>query len=325
MVNKTSYFNLKKIIIERIKANGGWVNCHAHIDRAYTLTKDNFRYSSVPYQEKWAIVDELKQQSSVTDIYDHMAQAIETLLAQGVTALGTFIDVDEYIKDRAIQAAIKIREKYKKDISLKYINHVKKGVLEHQARKWFKIGTEFADIVGSMLGTDKGKDSEHLDVVIDTAKRLNKMVHVHVDQSNMAAEKETELLVDKTVKYGMQGKVVAIHSISLGTHPKNYRQIVYQKMKQAGVMVVSSPSAHIDSARSEEMVPKHNSITPVDELVPEGIVVGLGTDNFADITVPFTNGDMWEELKLLMIACRMRNLDTAVDIATINGRRILGL
>lgn len=325
MVNKTGYFNLKNVITKKIKAGGGWVNCHAHIDRAYTITKDNFRYSNAPYQEKWAIVDELKQQSTVTDIYDHMAQAIEILLAQGVTALGTFIDVDEYIKDKAIKAAIKIREKYKSDICIKYINHVKKGVLEFHAREWFEIGAEFADIVGSMLGTDKGKNSEHLDVVINTAKRLNKMVHVHIDQSNTALEKETELLVNKTVEYGMEGKVVAIHGISIAAHPKEYRDKLYAKMKRVNMMIISCPTAWIDSARSEEMLPKHNSVTPADELISAGIVVGIGTDNFADITVPLSEGNMWEELRLLMITCRIKDIETAVNIATNNGRQILGL
>ncbi len=327
MVNKTGYFNLKNIIMERIKAKGGWVNCHAHIDRAYTLTADNFKYTDTVYQDqkKWAIVDELKRTSTALQIYDRMAAAIEDMISQGVTGLTTFIDVDENIKDKSIQAAIKIRGKYGKDLAIKYLNHVKMGVLKPEARKWFEMGAEFADIVGSMLNTDPGQNPQHLDVVMETAKRLNKMVHVHVDQHNTVAEKETELLADKTIEHNMQGKVTAIHSISLAAHPKNYRQMVYQKMKQSGIMVVSCPTSHIDSSRGEELLPKHNSITPVDELIPEGIVVGLGTDNFADITVPFTNGDMWEELKLLMTVCGMRNLDLAVDIATVNGRKIIGI
>lgn len=320
-------FDPKQIILDKIKANGGWVNCHAHIDRAYTLTEDNFKYTDISYQDqkKWAIVDELKRRSTVSQIYDRMAAAIENMLSQGVSALGTFIDVDENIKDKSIQAAIKIREKYYKDLVIKYINHVKMGVLKPEAKRWFELGAEFADIVGSMLNTDPGQNPQHLDTVMETAKRLKKMIHVHVDQSNSVSEKETELLADKTTNFEMQGKVVAIHCISLGTHSKDYRQMVYQKMKQSGIMVVSCPTSHIDSARGEEMMPKHNSVTPVDELTPEGIVVGIGTDNFADITLPFTDGNMWEELKLLMMTCQIRNIETAVNIATINGRKILGL
>lgn len=327
MVSNKGYFNLKNIITEKIKANGGWVNCHAHIDRAYTLTKDNYKYTDLSYQDqkKWAIVDELKKTSTVSQIYDRMATAVENMVSQGVNALGTFIDVDENVKDKVIQAAIKLREKYDKDLTIKYINHAKMGVIKPEARRWFEVGAEFADIVGSMLGTDPGQNSKHLDIVMATAKRFNKMVHAHVDQSNTIMEKETELLADKTAEFGLKGKVTAIHSTSLGAHPKDYRKRVYQKMKQSGIMVVSCPTSHIDSARGEEMMPKHNSITPVDELTSEGIVVGIGTDNFADITLPFTDGDMWEELKLLMMTCQIRDIETAVNIATNNGRQILGL
>ena len=44
------------------------------------------------------------------------------------------------------------------------------------------------------------------------------MVHVHVDQQNLTSEKETELLVNKTIEHDMQGKVVGIHGISIATH-----------------------------------------------------------------------------------------------------------
>lgn len=46
------------------------------------------------------------------------------------------------------------------------------------------------------------------------------MCHVHVDQFNTPKEKETEQLCDKTIEHGMQGQVVAIHGISIGSHLK---------------------------------------------------------------------------------------------------------
>lgn len=63
-------------------------------------------------------------------------------------------------------------------------------------------------------------------------------------------------------------------------------------------MVVACPTGWIDSRRTEEKVPNHNSVTPIDELVPSGVTVALGTDNIADIYKPF-DGDMWTELRIL--------------------------
>ena len=59
------------------------------------------------------------------------------------------------------------------------------------------------------------------------------MVHVHVDQFNMSSEYETEMLALKAIEHGMQGRVVAIHGISIGAHSKMYRQRLYGLLKEA--------------------------------------------------------------------------------------------
>lgn len=320
------YFDVKHFLLQEIQENGGWTNCHAHIDRAYTITKDTYKlYRDMPLAKKWEFVDDVKRNSSVDQIYDRMAKAVEQMIAQAVTTLGTFIDVDDAIEDKAIQAAIKIREQYKNDIAIVYINQVLKGVLEPTAKKWFDVGAGFVDIIGGLPGKDKGREEEHLDVLLSTAKERGKMVHVHVDQLNTAKEKETELLVRKTIEHGMHGKVVGIHGISIAAHPKVYRENLYTLMKQADLMMVSCPTAWIDNARTEELAPTHNAITPVDELVPAGITVGLGVDNISDIYVPHIDGDMWFELRLLLAACRFTDTEQLVNIATTNGRKILGV
>src|SRR6266705_6748146 len=118
MNKKVAYLDLKDEILQKIKEKGGWVNAHAHLDRAYTITEENFRYTKATLQEKWELNNEIKQSSTVEAIYSRMAQGIESMLEQGVSAVGTFIDVDAYIKDKAIKAAQKIREKYKNDLQI---------------------------------------------------------------------------------------------------------------------------------------------------------------------------------------------------------------
>ena len=81
----------------------------------------------------------------------------------------------------------------------------------------------------------------------------------------------------------------------------------------------------IDSNRKEDLMPFHNALTPADEMIPEGITVALGTDNICDYMVPLCEGDLWQELSLLAAGCRFPHLDAMVDIASINGRKVLGL
>ena len=104
-------WDLRSHLLQAIKRQGGWVNAHTHLDRAYTITQANFRLADQHLHQKWKLVDQLKRSSRVDQIYDRMALAIELQLAQGVKVIASFIDVDQVIKDKAIKAAQKVRER----------------------------------------------------------------------------------------------------------------------------------------------------------------------------------------------------------------------
>ncbi len=325
-MSATANFDPKKALLEKIRTQGGWVNAHSHIDRAYILTEENFALSNSSLQQKWALPDQFKAAATVDDIYSNMARAVEMMCAQGVQAVGSFIDVDPVIQDKAIQAAQKVRDNFKNDIQIKFINQVVKGVMDPEAREWFNIGAEFVDIIGGLPEKDEGHEAEHLDILFEAAKKNGgKMMHVHIDQYGMPNQRDTELLAKKTIEHGYQGKVVAVHSLSIAAQPLTYRQELYEQMKAAELMVVVCPLAYIASHRSEELAPIHNSITPVEEMLAAGITVGLGGDNINDIYMPFADGDMWSEMRTLLEACYIRDLDALADIATVNGLKTLGL
>lgn len=317
-------WDLRQLIVSQIQAQGGWVNAHSHLDRAFTINRQNLALANASLQEKWQLVDELKRTSTVDQIYDRMAYALERQQQQGATVVASFIDVDAVIGDKAIQAASKLRQR-NATTQLVFINQALKGVLEPESLRWFLVGAEFADIVGGLPGKDKWFEEEHLDTILSIGKRLQKMVHVHVDQFNTQTENETELLADKTIEHGMQGQVAAIHSISLAAQSVVSRRRIYRKLRQARINMVVCPSAWIDARRSEEMSVTHNSIAPVEELIAAGITTAIGTDNIADIYKPFTDGDLWTELRFLLESCHYYQLDELVKIATTNGRKTLGI
>lgn len=320
---------IRSMIEPVIRRNGGWVNTHAHADRSFTLSPDVLHVrKTCTLQQKWDALDKLKSESTEEDFYRRFCQFFELMISQGVSAVGTFVDIDPQSKDRAIIAGIKAREHYADQLTVKFANQTLKGVIDPVAREWFDIGAKMVDIIGALPKRDEkdyGKGSEALDIILGTAKELGKMVHVHVDQFNESLEYETEELCNKTIEHDMEGRVVAIHGISVAAHSRQYRQRLYSLMKKAGVMMIACPTAWIDTPRSEMIGPVHNSMTPVDELDPAGIVVALGTDNVCDAMVPWNCGDMWHELLTLATGCRYDELERLARIATINGRKVLGL
>lgn len=328
----------KKILMDKINSRGGWINTHAHIDRANTITPANIHiYEGINenlkktgsvenyMQEKWVVNDSIKRNSTVDDYYDRMSEVVEDMIGQGVKALGTNIDIDPVVEDKVMKAASRLRENYGDKIILKFSNQLHYGVLTKETRYWFDKASEFVDIIGGLPEADGDRDAEHIDILMETAKRYNKMVHCHVDQMHKPSQKQTELLVDKTLQYGLEGRVAGVHCISLATQQKDYRQMIYKKMQDADFMVICCSNAWIDTVRNETLMPWHNSTPPVDELLAHGITVGLGTDTIGDVYTPFNDGDMWSELKTTIHACHLSDIDQMADLATTNGQKILGL
>mgnify|MGYP003657744994 FL=1 len=59
-------YNPYEELIEKIKQRGGFVNAHAHFDRAYTVTREDLE--KVVYNhlyDKWFIVDKFKEEATI--------------------------------------------------------------------------------------------------------------------------------------------------------------------------------------------------------------------------------------------------------------------
>jgi cytosine deaminase len=321
----------KEILLDKIKAQGGWANAHTHIDRSYIVNWGNWDKTGDPLHLKWDHPDEFKAKATVDEIVAHMSRVIENQLEQGSQALGSFIDCDSVVQDKNLKAADIVKARYKNDIKLKFIHQPIKGLMDATERKWFEEAATFVDIIGGLperdsklkIGVDR--KAEHLDILFETAKKHSKPLHVHVDQFNDPDQRDTELLIEKTRAHGYAGRVSAIHCISLAAQTKEYRERIYAELVDQDITVIACPTAWIDSRRSETPAPSHNSVTPIDEMIPAGVRVALGTDDIADIYKPFSDGDMWTELRVLLEATHVYDIDQLTELASTNGLRALGL
>jgi len=100
-------WNFKRLLLKEIKKNGGWVNAHVHADRAFTMNPNGleiFRNHSL--EEKWDLVDDVKKNASVDEYYRRFSYAIEVMIEQRVSVIGSFVDVDPICEDRALKGAI---------------------------------------------------------------------------------------------------------------------------------------------------------------------------------------------------------------------------
>lgn len=326
MNNQNAPWNLKAQMLEAIKQNGGWVNCHAHFDKAFYITKEGLDKSMLDMEAKWRMSDDVKRASSQEQIEERIRTALDILVAQGCKLTCSFIDAYSAVGHKAIDAAIKVKQDYKDKITLLTITQPLGGLIDKTERDLYESITAKADIAGGLPSKDRPNDLENLDNLFNIAKNLNKPLHVHIDQENNPEERDTEKLVNATIKHGYEGRVVAVHAISASAQPKEYRTELYKKMADVGMAVAVCPGAALGMRQLDQKQSNvHNSIANVPEMLEAGITVGLGVDNVFDFYQPFIDADMWVEMRMLQEACRYYNFDELVKIATTNGKKLLSI
>ena len=312
-------WNLQRRFLDLVANAGGFACYHAHFDKAYLISMDNLKLGMVDMQKKWALYKYLKENYTFDDLVERITRATQKMVDQGVTYCRTFVDADSTVKLLPIKAVLEVKQQFKNQIQLEVAVQPLQGVLDKESRKYFVKACELADAVGGLPSKDRPTPEKHLDFILDLAKDLKKPLDVHVDQENNPFECETEQLAVKTIEHGMEGRVFAVHAISVAAKDPAEQDRILARVKDAGVSVIVCPSAALSMKQLEARAPLHNSIAPVPKLLEKGIPVYLGVDNIADLFMPLVDGDMWFEARALMEACRFYDVEAVARIAADKG------
>lgn len=329
-------FPFKELFFEEVKKTKGMANCHAHLDRAYTLTPEIWKQASALMEEKWVLNREIKKKHTEESLIERLTFCIEDFIRQGITATRTHVDADSIVGMLVVESAAKVREKYKGKFTLQLVAHPLEGFLNEdrtaeskEKMDLFEKACAICDVVGGLPSRDRNKDGgdrKHADFLISTAKNLGKDIDVHIDQENNPEEKDCEWFLDKIKESKMEGRVTFVHAISVAAQMEEDRKRIYRKMADLGVNVTVCPKAAISMKQhKDKLAPLHNSIAQADEMLAHGINVSLGTDNISDIFVPEDNGDLFEEVLALASAVRFYDIEKLAQMATINGFKTMKL
>ena len=60
-------------------------------------------------------------------------------------------------------------------------------------------------------------------------------------------------------------------------------------------------------------------------MLENDLVVAIGSDNIQDVYKPFSDGNMYTEMKFLLESLHLYDIDALVKIATKNGRLVIGM
>lgn len=323
--NNSAPWDMKNLLLNRIIEYGGFVNCHSHFDKAYLITSKLLPSGHLTLEQKWAFFRKMKKNYSKEDLFKRMSMAADNMISQGVSGALTHVDVDSSVKLMCVEVALEIKKKYKDKLKILIATQALQGILDKKERYWFEKASEMVDVIGGLPSKDWPRYEEHVGVLLNIAKSQRKIVSVHIDQENNPNEKQSELLAKKTIEIGMEGKVLGVHAVSLGAQePKEIKRIA-KLLSKAGVSIATCPGGAISMKMLPYSAPLHNAIAPLVPLLEAGVNVCLGTDNIYDPFMPFADGDMWFETRVLMEANRFYDLEKVAKVASINGKKALHL
>lgn len=308
-------WDMRAEFLQMVANHGGFASYHAHYDKAYLISMDNLRLGQVDMQKKWALYKHLKENYTFEDLVERISRGVRNMVEQGATFCRTLVDADSTVRTLPVEAALEVKKKFKGQIQFEIGVQPLQGVLDEESRKYFIKACEMADLVGGLPSKDRPLPEKHVDIIMSVAKDLNKKLDVHVDQENNPYENETEMLARKTIEHGLEGRVSAIHAISLAAKPAVEQDRIIKLLKDAGVSVICCPSAALSMKQLDMNGPLHNSIAPVPKLLEAGVPVHLGVDNVYDLFMPIVDGDMWFECRVLMESCRFYDIKRVAEIA----------
>jgi cytosine deaminase len=154
-----------------------------------------------------------------------------------------------------------------------------------------------------------------LDALFEIAARRGVSIDIHLHDEGSLGAWQFGLVAQRTIAYGLQGKVALSHADALGTVPDVERHRLVDLLADSGVAIITAAVYDVP-------------VPSVRELAENGVTLACGSDGIRDLWGPYGNGDMIERAMHVAYRNGLRrdeDLELALDCATHNAARLVGL
>ncbi|MDJ0851122.1 MAG: amidohydrolase family protein [Myxococcota bacterium] len=333
-------------ITERAVARGGFVNAHSHLDIAWVASLpitaefareaglgSSYELAQLPLRQKIEFLDvRLRRDPAVLDsLRPRMERTLEALERSHGRACRTCITVGSELDPAALDVAGEVKQAWGGRVALQVSALHLRGILDDDAeRAVFERACRHpaVDAIGGLPQVGCSDLEKYYELLFELSQATGKPLEVHTDELLEPGEQETGVFAAVAKRHRARGyaqRLSVVHAAALSAQPPDERRRVSALLAEAEVAVVVCPRSALGMAGLDRATHLHNCIAPLHDLLAEGVLVALGTDNINDVFVPFSQGDLIEELDFLAEAVRFYDLDALADIASRNGAEVLGL
>ena len=187
-----------------------------------------------------------------------------------------------------------------------------------------------ADVVGGMPFNEASRtdSAKHIDLAFAIAKRFDADIDMHVDETDDPEARTLEILAERTIGAGWEGRVTAGHTCALAGYQDDYANAVMDKVAKARLHMITNPATNLMLQGRLDSQPKRSGITRVRELLERGVNVSFGQDCVRDTFYPFGRNDPLEIALLAAHAAHMslpRQIEQVFAMPTVGGAKVMRL
>lgn len=294
----------------------GLVNAHAHIDKSW-WGKPWVSYGGEPgTQGRIAHERAHRDELGIPGVEVTLA-VLREFVRTGTTAVRTHVDVDLGVGLRGIEVVREALAALDGAVHAEIVAFPQDGVLRRPGVLDLldQAAAAGAEHVGGLDPASIDRDPVgQLDGLFGIAERRGVGLDLHLHDGGELGAFQIELIVDRTLRAGLQGRVNVAHGFAVGQLAAARQADLVAAMGEAGVTMTT-------------VAPIGAAPLPLHALRDAGVAVGLGTDGIRDLWSPYGTGDLLALTTQLARLSGFRHdadLTTAAQVATRDAARFVG-
>ncbi len=187
-----------------------------------------------------------------------------------------------------------------------------------------------ATVVGGMPHGERDMDdaARHIEIAFEIARAHDADIDMHVDETDDPAWHTLELLADKTIEAGYQGRVTAGHCCAMAAWDDALAARVIEKVQRARVNICTNAPVNLLLQGRGDRQPIRRGIARVRELLDAEVNVTCGQDDMMNMFYPFGHMDMLEVAAFVAHAAHLSSpahIQAAFDMPRYYAARALRL
>jgi cytosine deaminase len=300
---------------------------HFHLENAYLW--DGLINQSGTLHEAIEIYAKVKHDLTVEDIVARSGRVIERAIANGTLWLRSHVDIDHIAKLSILNGVAAARDKYKDAIDIQLVAFPQLGLAQNPEAvdMMWQAMENGCDLVGGMPHGEANMDdaARQIEIVFDIAQKYDIDVDMHIDETDDPYWQSLELLADKTIETGWQGRVTAGHCCAMSAWDDATATRIIDKVKQADIHVITNAPINLMLEARGHNHPKPRGIARVKELLEAGVNVVCGQDDVQNMFYPYGKMDPLEVALITAHAAHMgapHEIQAAFDMPRYNAAKL---